>query len=104
MSSETLDVLVIGGGISGLTAAFRLKRHGRSVAVLEASPRVGGAIETSAQGGWRFELGPNTVLENDPSVGALIADAGLAGEKIVAGRGARRRQLYKDGRLLPLPG
>ncbi|HZF07749.1 MAG TPA: protoporphyrinogen oxidase, partial [Thermoanaerobaculia bacterium] len=104
MSSETLDVLVLGGGISGLTAAFSLKRSGRRVAVLEASPRVGGAIETYDQGEWRFELGPNTVLENHPGVGALIGDIGLAGEKIVAAPGAKRRYLYKDGRLHPLPG
>jgi oxygen-dependent protoporphyrinogen oxidase len=101
---DTLDVLVVGAGISGLAAAFHLKRSGRRVAVLEASPRAGGAIETHAEGGWRFELGPNTVLENDPSVGALITEAGLAGEKIVAAAGAKRRYLYKDGRLHALPG
>jgi len=104
MNGETLDVLVLGGGISGLTAGFYLKRGGRRVTVPEASPRVGGAIETYDQGGWRFELGPNTVLENNPDVGALIGDAGLAGEKIVAAPRAKRRYLYKDGRLHPLPG
>jgi len=101
---DVLDVLVIGAGISGLTAAFCLKRRGLSVAVLEASPRVGGAIETHVEGSWRFELGPNTVVENDPSVGALIAAAGLAGEKILASPAAKRRYLYKDGRLHALPG
>jgi oxygen-dependent protoporphyrinogen oxidase len=65
---------------------------------------VGGAIETHAEGEWRFELGPNTVLESDPSVGELIAEAGLAEEKITASPAARRRYLYKDGRLHALPG
>jgi oxygen-dependent protoporphyrinogen oxidase len=100
---DVLDVLIIGAGISGLAAAFRLKRSGLDVAVLEASSRVGGAIETHSEGGWRFELGPNTVLESDPSVAELIAEAGLAGEKITAAPSARRRYLYKDGRLHPLP-
>jgi protoporphyrinogen/coproporphyrinogen III oxidase len=99
-----LDALVVGGGISGLTTAFCLKRSGLAVAVLEASSRVGGAIETHEEGGWRFELGPNTVLENDPSVGELIGAAGLAGEKITASPAAKRRYLYIRGRLLPLPG
>jgi oxygen-dependent protoporphyrinogen oxidase len=98
-----LDVLIIGAGISGLAASFRLKRSGLDVAVLEASSRVGGAIETHSEGGWCFELGPNTVLESDPSVAELIAEAGLAGEKITAASSARRRYLYKDGRLHPLP-
>jgi oxygen-dependent protoporphyrinogen oxidase len=99
-----LDVVVVGGGISGLTAAFRLSRGGLRVAVLEAAERVGGAIETFSDGTWRFEMGPNTVLENDESVGRLIRDAGLAEAKIVATPKARKRYLYKGGKLVPLPG
>jgi oxygen-dependent protoporphyrinogen oxidase len=104
MSGERLDVVVVGGGISGLTAAFRLRRGGLRVAVLEAAERVGGAIETFSDGVWRFEMGPNTVLENDESVGRLIRDAGLAEEKIVAAPKAKKRYLCKGGRLVPLPG
>ncbi len=100
----TLDVLVVGAGISGLTTAFRLARGGWRVAVVEAASRVGGAIQTHTDGPWRFELGPNTVLENHETVGHLIHDAGLDGEKVVAAPSAKRRYLYKDGRLIPLPG
>lgn len=103
MNAGPLDVLVIGGGISGLTTAFHLARSGRRVAVLEASERVGGSIETWTDGAWRFEMGPNTVVENDESVGRLIRDCGLESEKIAAAATAKRRYLYKDGRLVPLP-
>lgn len=106
--NEILDVLVIGGGISGLTAGFRLKRAGRSVAVIEAAGRVGGSIETNVEGGFRFELGPNTVLENHPAVSELLEEAGLDDganrEKIVASPAAKRRYLWKGDRLEPLPG
>jgi oxygen-dependent protoporphyrinogen oxidase len=95
---------VIGAGISGLTAAFRLKRGGRRVAVLEVSARVGGAIETVSEDDWRFEMGPNTVLATDESMDRLIRDAGLEGEKIVAAPTAKRRYLYQAGQLVPLPG
>jgi protoporphyrinogen/coproporphyrinogen III oxidase len=104
MSGERLDVLVVGGGISGLTTAFHLARGGRRVAVLEAAERVGGSIETYANGAWRFEMGPNTVVESDESVGRLIRDCGLAGEKLTAAAAAKRRYLYKGGHLVPLPG
>lgn len=104
MSTERLDVLVVGAGISGLTTAFHLARGGRRVAVLEATERVGGSIETRVDGAWRFEMGPNTVVENDASVGRLIRDCGLEGEKVTASTTAKRRFLYKAGRLVPLPG
>lgn len=102
-SGSRLDVAVVGGGISGLTTAFHLARGGMRVAVLEASERVGGAIETFTDGPWRFEMGPNTVLENNPAVGRLIGASGLDGEKITAAPSARRRYLYKSGELIALP-
>lgn len=94
---------MIGAGISGLTTAFHLARGGQRVAVLEASPRVGGSLETKADGPWRFELGPNTVLESHESVTRLIREAGLESEKVTASPSARRRYLWKGGRLHPLP-
>jgi oxygen-dependent protoporphyrinogen oxidase len=96
--------VVIGAGISGLAAAFRLARSGMRVAVLEASPRVGGALLTHAEGGFRFELGPNTVLESDPGLPTLIRDCGLEGERVAAAPEARRRYLWHRGRLVALPG
>ena len=103
MTGDRLDALVIGAGISGLTTAFYLKRGGMRVAVLEASGRVGGAMETLTDGPWRFEMGPNTVLESRESVGRLIREAGLEGERIVANPSGKRRYLYKGGELVPLP-
>jgi oxygen-dependent protoporphyrinogen oxidase len=106
VSSSTerpLDVVVVGAGISGLAAAFRLVRAGLRVAVLEASPRPGGALVTQEAAGFRFELGPNTVLESDPSLPALIRDCGLDGERLVAAPASRRRWVWHDGRLRALP-
>lgn len=102
--TDTRDVVVVGAGISGLTAAFHLVRGGLDVAVVEASDRVGGAIRTLRAGPWTFEQGPNTVLESRPAVGRLIAEAGLADDKVRAGGAGKKRYLFKDGRLQPLPG
>jgi oxygen-dependent protoporphyrinogen oxidase len=99
-----MNVLVLGAGISGLTTAFLLQRQGLEVTVLEAAPRVGGAMETLADGPWRFEMGPNTVLEGNADVTALIHACGLDGEKIAASPSAKKRYLWKSGRLHALPG
>lgn len=96
------DVAVVGAGITGLTAAFELRRAGRSVVVLESAERVGGAISTLSSGEWRLELGPNTVVET-PALAALIGACGLSEQKLEALPGARRRYLWHRGRLLPLP-
>jgi len=104
MPSARRDVLIVGAGISGLTTAFLLARQGLEVTVLEAAPRVGGAMETLAEGPWRFEMGPNTVLEGNADVTALIAACGLAGEKLTAPAAAEKRYLWKGGRLRALPG
>jgi oxygen-dependent protoporphyrinogen oxidase len=103
-TAPPLDVVVVGAGISGLAAAFRLARGGMRVAVLEASPRAGGALLTHEEAGFRFELGPNTVVEGDPGLPALIRDCGLEGERLEAAPEARRRYLWHRGRLVPLPG
>lgn len=98
------DLIVIGGGISGLVTAFYRARRGDLVTLLESSDRVGGAITTWREGDWIFEQGPNTVLENNPRVGELIEAAGLGAEKIVAEPAAKKRYVWKDETLVPLPG
>jgi oxygen-dependent protoporphyrinogen oxidase len=99
-----LDTLVVGAGISGLTTAFWLQRAGLRVAVIEAAPRAGGSIETWTDGPWRFEMGPNTVLESREEVTRLLRASGLESEKIVAAPAGRRRFLWKKDRLHALPG
>ncbi|MEW6757791.1 MAG: protoporphyrinogen oxidase [Acidobacteriota bacterium] len=103
-SPDRVDAAVLGGGISGLTAGFLLRDRGRSVALCEAAGRPGGCITTWRNGGFLFELGPNTVLNNALEIDALCEKAGLIPERITAEGAAKRRYVVKGGRLVPLPG
>lgn len=100
--TSDLDVAVVGGGISGLTTAFWLKRAGARVALLEGSPRVGGVLRTLTHHGWTFELGPNTVLDKPP-VRELLAAAALADRREPAAPASGRRYVWWGGALRPLP-
>ncbi len=73
--SETLDVVVIGGGIAGLTAAYRL-RH-RSVAVLEADHRVGGRILSAPRAPHWLNFGAHMFGEPGTVIGDLVEELGL---------------------------
>jgi len=97
------DVVVVGAGISGLTAAFRLQQHGLTVEVLDAAPRAGGVIGTRRRDGYLFETGPNSTLDTTPLINALLADLGIAGERRNASAVAATRFIVRGGRLLALP-
>ncbi|HKQ60513.1 MAG TPA: protoporphyrinogen oxidase, partial [Candidatus Polarisedimenticolaceae bacterium] len=102
-AAPPLDVAVLGGGISGLTVGFLLHRRGVRVAVFEAQRRAGGCIRSWRQGEFLFELGPNTVLDSAPEIGALCREAGLEERRLHASASAQRRYIVRDARLTRLP-
>jgi protoporphyrinogen/coproporphyrinogen III oxidase len=93
--------IVIGGGISGLTCAYALKRSGQNVLLLEASARPGGMIQSVTENGYLFELGPQSFSGTEPLF-KLCDELGISGELVEAPRGAPRYILV-DGKLVPVP-
>ncbi len=99
---EPRSVVVIGAGISGLVAAYELKRRGVPVTVFEAAPRAGGAIGTSLADGFLAEHGPNSFVSSAP-VEELLSRLGLQEDVVEANPGANKRYIVRDGRLVPFP-
>jgi protoporphyrinogen/coproporphyrinogen III oxidase len=94
-------VAIIGGGISGLAAAFFLRDHGVAVTVLEGSPRLGGKLAVSEVGGVAVDEGAEALLARRPEGTDLIGAVGLAGRLELPGTTAAG--IWTRGRLHPLP-
>ena len=97
------SVAIIGGGITGLTAAFRLQQKNIPVTLYEASERVGGVIQSFCHDGYLAEFGPNTLLETSPKVSALIDDLGLNNRRLYSDPMAKNRYVVRDRRLIKMP-
>jgi oxygen-dependent protoporphyrinogen oxidase len=96
-------IAVLGAGITGLTAAWHLRRAGFSPIVLEKSPQVGGVIGAMRGDGWLHELGPNSLLEGSADVAAFIDEIGLGGRRIYAAPAAKQRYVVRGGQLVAMP-
>lgn len=103
MLNGNVDVIVVGGGISGLAAAWALQRRGVRVILLEAAARAGGTIGSAHEHGCLFEAGPNSTLETTPLIGSLLDELKITGERIYANPAARNRYILRNGRLNALP-
>ena len=57
MPEQEHDVVIIGAGPAGLTAAYMLSKQGETATILEADTVVGGISRTAQAGGWRFDIG-----------------------------------------------
>lgn len=83
MSDGKKHVVIIGGGITGLAAAFYMEKEiieknlPLELTLVEASPRVGGKIQTVKKDGYIIERGPDSFLERKTSAPQLVKDVGL---------------------------
>ncbi|HKI69780.1 MAG TPA: protoporphyrinogen oxidase, partial [Verrucomicrobiae bacterium] len=98
------SVAIIGAGITGLTAAFYLKRKGIPVTVYEASGRVGGVIQSLRKDGYLAEFGPNTLLETSPKIAQLVRDARLASRRLDPDPKAEARFVVRYQQPIEMPG
>ncbi len=96
-------VAVVGAGIAGLTAGFRLKQRGIRVVVYESGDRVGGAIATERRDGYLADLGPNSLSAPSAAVRALLSDLTLLDSMVEASPEARNRYVVRKRKLLALP-
>lgn len=94
------DVIVVGGGISGLTFAFESARSGHSTLVLERAERVGGCLSTHrTPAGYWFELGAHTCYNSYVGLAGMIEACGM--RNAIVSRAATRLRFLNGDVLVP---
>ncbi|MDF3050339.1 MAG: protoporphyrinogen oxidase [Pseudonocardia sp.] len=103
-SARGVRIAVVGGGISGLAAAHRLRTllPDAAIVVLEQRDRLGGVLRTVDLAGMPFDVGAEAFLARRPEVPALLAELGLAGELVHPG--VAEPTVRAGGVTVPLPG
>ncbi|MEO7142890.1 MAG: protoporphyrinogen oxidase [Bryobacteraceae bacterium] len=95
--------IIIGGGISGLSAAYYLAKAGIQPVLIEQSARLGGVIQTESVDGCLVEGGPDSFLTAKPAATELIGELGLGGELMGSNDHARVTYILRRGRLIAMP-
>jgi oxygen-dependent protoporphyrinogen oxidase len=112
---ESVGCIVVGGGITGLSAAHRLMelselgepgREGGdplTVRLLERSDRLGGQVRTERVGEYLIEGGPDSLVAHKPAAARLAERIGLGPDLIPVGRGFAGTEIVRNGRPIRVP-
>jgi oxygen-dependent protoporphyrinogen oxidase len=99
-------IAIVGGGISGLTAAYVLQRDHASrceFVLYEAASRFGGIVETVERDGFTIECGPDSWVSEKPWAEQLVRELGLKDELLPSNDHERRTYIALGDGLVPLP-
>lgn len=99
-------IAIVGGGISGLSSAYYLQSQLQGdyeISLFEASPRLGGVIETDVKNGFVFEAGPDCFLSKKPWARDLCKEIGLSRDMIPTREAYRKSFIYSGGKMNVMP-
>lgn len=96
-------ICIIGGGVSGLTAAYEQKKAGHTVKLLESGSNVGGVIQSKNSNGFLLDYGANTLNIRLKTTKSFLIDCHAWDDCIDANQEASKRMIIRDGRIIDLP-
>ena len=99
-----VSVAIIGAGISGLTAAYRLRQHDVAVTIFEAAGRAGGVVRSERLDGYLVEHGPSSIEGIDPITEELLRELDLETQCCPARQPTHKLAIVRGGRAWLMPG
>ena len=102
MTEALPRVLILGGGIAGLAAAWECHRQGVPCVVLEAQSQAGGVIRTEVTGPFVLDTGPDAFLVTKPGAIALCRELGIDAE-LIGMKSPRGASILRGDTMHPLP-
>jgi oxygen-dependent protoporphyrinogen oxidase len=96
-------VAIVGGGITGLTAAYTLHKQQIPFVLYEASPRLGGSLLTEGAHGVTIEGGADSWITAKPWAAELARELGIGDQLIQSNDAERTTYIVRDRRLIPMP-
>jgi len=96
-------VVIVGGGIAGLSASYELRKANVEHILIERRPRLGGVIETRRRDGCVLEAGPDSFISQKPEALALIKELGMSADVIDSNDKERRTYIQRHGKLVQMP-
>ncbi len=98
------NVVIVGGGVSGLSAAYFLGKSGIRSTLIEKTDRLGGLIKTDVVSGCELEAGPDSYIAAKPAVSELAQELPDLRDQVIGSNDARRRIfVVRGGKLVPMP-
>ncbi len=98
-----MKVAIVGGGISGVSVAYLLKKHTNYDIVLIEKDRIGGKAFSENKGGYLIETGPNGFLSNKVEIKKIIVESNFDNEVIESKEESNRKFIFSNGKLWEIP-
>ncbi|MAZ97016.1 MAG: protoporphyrinogen oxidase [Flavobacteriales bacterium] len=98
-----VPLLILGGGISGMGAAFKAQEQGQEFLLLEAAPQLGGCLNSVEVGGHTLDNGANSCALSEDFEHFLV-QLGLEDKILKATALSKKRYLFHDGKVVPVGG
>jgi len=98
-----MKIAVLGGGLTGLTAAWKASAAGHSVRLFESGARLGGLVRTEFIDGWLVEGAPNSFRGTSPEIRSMLGELGLDAEMMAPDAAAKNRYVAMGNRLFAIP-